>query len=278
MATVEQNLEIWNSSYEWREDGDEWSSPWGGAESQWWGSLFPRLHAFVPCGNILEIAPGFGRWTQYLKDLCQHLTVVDLTQRCIDRCQERFAGVPHITYAVNDGKSLAMVADCSVDFVFSFDSLVHAESDVLEAYLGQLAKKLKPDGVGFIHHSNSLRYRGYFKLARRLPRGRIFLARKGLLTDDHGRALSMSAELFAHYCKEAGLQCLSQEIVNWGSNHLIDCISVFARKGSRWDRPCRIVENKGFMREARHLREFAGLYTGYPPQSKPPGRAQTAAA
>jgi cyclopropane fatty-acyl-phospholipid synthase-like methyltransferase len=39
------------------------------------------------------------------------------------------------------------------DFVFSFDSLVHVESDVIENYLTQLAKKLKPNGIGFIHHS-----------------------------------------------------------------------------------------------------------------------------
>lgn len=273
MPTVEQNLEIWNSTYKWREDGDEWSSPWGGAESQWWGSLFPRLHSFVPCQTILEIAPGFGRWTQFLKDLCQQLIVVDLTQRCIDRCRERFAGISHISYAVNNGKSLEMVADSSVDFVFSFDSLVHAESDVLEAYLEQLARKLKPGGVGFIHHSNSLRYRNYFSLARRLPRGRSFLARRGFLKDDHGRALSMSAELFNRYCDRTGLQCLSQEIVNWGASSLIDCISVFARKGSRWDRACQIVENPGFMREARSIRQYSSLYTGYPPIPKSVGHA-----
>jgi len=38
--------------------------------------------------------------------------------------------------------------------VFSLDSLDHAEGDVMEAYLGQLAHKLTPNGVGFIHHSN----------------------------------------------------------------------------------------------------------------------------
>ena len=47
-----------------------------------------------------------------------------------------------------------MVEDGSIDFVFSFDSLVHVEADVLDAYLDQLARKLTPDGVGFIHHSN----------------------------------------------------------------------------------------------------------------------------
>ncbi len=37
-----------------------------------------------PPATILEIAPGYGRWTQYLKDLCDQLVVVDLAERCID--------------------------------------------------------------------------------------------------------------------------------------------------------------------------------------------------
>ena len=35
------------------------------------------------------------------------------------------------------------VADNSVDFVFSFDSLVDPDRDVIESYLRELAKKLK---------------------------------------------------------------------------------------------------------------------------------------
>ena len=37
-----------------------------------------------------------------------------------------------------------MIQDKSIDFVFSFDSLVHAEAEVIEAYLNQLAMKLQP--------------------------------------------------------------------------------------------------------------------------------------
>jgi hypothetical protein len=46
-----------------------------------------------------------------------------------------------------------MIADGSIDLAFSFDSLVHAEADVLSFYLAQLATKLRSDGVAFIHHS-----------------------------------------------------------------------------------------------------------------------------
>ncbi len=72
----------------------------------------------------------------------------------MSRAKKRFISNDNIEYHINDGKSLEQIQDESIDFAFSFDSLVHAESDVIQAYLEQLGKKLKPDGVGFIHHSN----------------------------------------------------------------------------------------------------------------------------
>jgi hypothetical protein len=56
--------------------------------------------------------------------MCDTLTVVDLNEKCISACKTRFAGVAHIRYHVNDGRSLSMVPDESVDFAVSFDSLV----------------------------------------------------------------------------------------------------------------------------------------------------------
>ena len=78
--------------------------------------------------------------------------------------------MPHISYHVNDGKSLAMVPDESVNFAFSFDSLVHADLDVLRAYLVELRNKLSPDGVAFLHHSNIGAYARRWAVQNHLPR------------------------------------------------------------------------------------------------------------
>src|SRR5205085_9880200 len=120
-----------------------------------------------------------------------------------------------------------MVPDKSIDFVFSFDSLVHAEIDVLEEYLIQLADKLKPDGVGFIHHSNLGVYRFYSYMKSILPRGTGLLRKLGLVENDGLRAISMTAESFEQCAKKVGLQCVTQEIINWNSERLIDCFSTF---------------------------------------------------
>ena len=217
----------------------------------------------------MEIGPGFGRWTHFLKDLCDRLIVVDLSEKCIRACQHLFRHCSHISYHINDGLALEAAVDGSVDFVFSFDSLVHAEMDVIESYLKQLAAKMTPNGVGFIHHSNLGEYATYFSLLKKIPKGKIrdFLSNLRIIErKSHWRAFSMSAERFARIAFEAGLRCISQEIVNWKTSpkRLIDCLSVFTSKGSIWERPHQLIRNDGFMREAAYLSTLSRLYgTGF---------------
>ena len=254
MPGVDENRTNFGSDWDWSRRGDEWSRWWGGTPALWHAGILPRIHEFVPTGTILEIAPGFGRWTQYLKDLAERLVIVDLAEECIEGCRERFADATNISYHVNDGRSLEMVADGSIDFAFSFDSLVHVEDDVLTAYLNQLATKLKPDGVGFIHHSNIGSYPRSLRIARRAPARTLGpLMRRGVLINlPAWRAESVTAELFATRCEQAGLACVSQELVNWEfGRQLIDAFSVFTPRGSTWEQPRRTLRNRRFTDEAR---------------------------
>lgn len=268
MPSVQENLAMWDTS-DWARSGEEWSQGWGGSLAAWRVSLFPRMSAYLPVHRALEIAPGFGRWTQYLKDSCDELTVVDLTPKCIEACRQRFAAESHIRYGVNDGRSLPMVADQSVDFAFSFDSLVHAEAGDIESYVKELRRVLSKDGVAFLHHSNAGRYRRFFGFTRSLPRGQHFLRRNGIIRDDGWRALSMTAELFREFCQRHGLHCNSQEIISWGHSWLLDCISVVTLPRSRFARPTQVVENREFYREAPYIGQWSRLYL--PPETKRAG-------
>jgi 2-polyprenyl-3-methyl-5-hydroxy-6-metoxy-1,4-benzoquinol methylase len=262
VPTLNENLQNWTTTWDWSQNGDEWSRWWGDTPSLWYGALLPRVHSMVPAGTILEIAPGYGRWTQYLKDMSEHLVIVDLTDQCIAHCRERFRSAANITYHVNDGRSLAMVDDRSIDFVFSFDSLVHAEPEVIGGYLSQLADKLSPDGIGFMHHSNAGSLKTASALTRRIP-NRFFdlLVRRGLAVNLAAwRDDRMSAGSFRRQCDAAGLACVGQELVSWEhGGYLIDCFSVFTRRGSRWDRPIEVLRNPMFVAEARRM---ARLYAG----------------
>jgi ubiquinone/menaquinone biosynthesis C-methylase UbiE len=268
MPSVEENLNVWDG-FDWTEEGEEWSRLWGGSRAAWQASLFPRIHSYLPVKRGLEIAPGFGRWTEYLKDSCEELTLVDLTPRCIEHCQRRFAAEKNIKYAVNDGKSLPMVADRSIDFAFSFDSLVHADADAIEGYVKELSRVLAADGVAFIHHSNAGEYKSYFSLMRKLPRGKNFLQRVGVIRDDSWRGLTVTAELFRQFCKTYGLHCNSQELISWTHSWPIDCLSVVTLPGSKRLRPTQIIENRQFYREVRYIGNWSKLYVDAGKNIKP---------
>ncbi|HPO93618.1 MAG TPA: class I SAM-dependent methyltransferase [Phycisphaerales bacterium] len=248
---VHGNRNYW-SKYDWPEAGDEWSKPWGGSENMWYCALFPRFRSFLPTGRILEIAPGFGRVTNYLRKYCEHIDIVDLVPKCIEACRQRFAGDNHIGYHVNDGRSLAMIPDNSVDFAISWDSLVHVEHETVREYLRQIATKLKPGAIGFIHHSNFGMQ--FDTIAHEL--------------DKHvlgGRRPSMTAEKFRADCKAFGLRCLSQELVPWTEpGLLIDSFSLFMRPNagedpSRWPEPT-VIERTDWGYEVASAARIGSLY------------------
>jgi SAM-dependent methyltransferase len=257
MPSVDSNLVAWGRRYGWPEGGDEWSAWWGGSDAMWVAALLPRIQSFVPTATVLEIGPGFGRWTRYLKDLADHLVIVDLVERCIDNCRARFAGATNIEFHVNDGRSLDMVPDASVDLAISIDSLVHADAGVLQSYLTALATKLTRDGVGLFHHSNLGAYEHVVAISKRMPpRARAMLERRGYIPDvGRWRDESMTASRFSELCASAGLRCVGQEKISWeGGPFMTDTLSLFTAPGSKWDRPYRLFSNHRFHDEARRMR------------------------
>jgi len=122
--------------------------------------------SFVLKGRILEIAPGHGRWTQFLQDHCTSLIGVDLATTCVSECRSKFKSDPRLHFEVGDGRKLPMVTDASIDFAFSFDSLVHAEADILESYASELARVLKPNAIAFLHHSKPRDFDRTFNLGK----------------------------------------------------------------------------------------------------------------
>jgi SAM-dependent methyltransferase len=209
MATLVENKNTWNSLYDWSSAGDEWSVPWGTAHAQWAGCLYPRIFPFLK-GCILEIAPGYGRWTQFLREHCTSLIGVDLAARCVNECRSKFKSDPRLHFEVGDGRTLPMVIDTSVDFAFSFDSLVHAEADVLESYTSELARVLKPNAIAFLHHSNLAGRRSIWdKLKRRWAGVHIDFT--------PWRASSMSARAMREFAERVGMSCVQQELIPWST-------------------------------------------------------------
>ncbi len=178
-----------------------------------------------------------------------------------------------------------MVEDGSVDFAFSFDSLVHVEAEIIAAYLKELAKKLKRGAFAFLHHSNLGTYRNSIWLPKAIERQQpigpnggnpapmtrsLWLRRRlrskltdwGLPNTFDNRAESVCAKVFREACDAAGLECRSQELVNWNHGRsLIDCFSVVTRAAGQSHRPPRLLKNPHFMDEAERARRTTELYS-----------------
>ena len=103
MPEIAWNKSHWDGEYQWNVGGEEWSAAWGGSEAQWFGSIYPRLHRLLPAKHVLEIAPGFGRWTRFLIDGSESFTGIDLSSAAIEHCERRFAGASNAKFHLNDG-------------------------------------------------------------------------------------------------------------------------------------------------------------------------------
>ena len=251
MPSIEDNKRRW-TEFAWEAGGDEWSRSWGGSDRLWHGTIWPRVGAFLPAPTILEIAPGHGRVTHHLAGLCERLVLVDLLESCVESCRSHFADHPHVECHVNDGRSLAMLADDSVDVAVSWDSLVHAERYVVASYLKELARVLRIGGVAFLHHSNLNEHR------------KPFSGKLGV-DNPHWRAESVCAEIVRKDAANAGLECLAQELIPWGGDVLNDCFSLI-RKPASTDRPSTtsVITNRDFEREVTHIARLGALYSSNP--------------
>ena len=290
MPSLEWNQRKWDQEHGWQEGGDEWSHAWGDADMQWRWVLEPRLRHYLPARRIVEIAPGYGRWTHYLGGYCDHLTGVDISSNCVARCRERFSNRTHMTFFEGDGSSLPMVDGQTADLIFSFDSLVHVEIDVLRGYLQEIARCLAENGVAFIHHSNLGAYRRFFSAVKSVkawvspPKDAVLaetpssempkeqgpkksnkaveqLRHLFWLDSDRSRGISVTAGVVRREAEVLGLTTISQETITWGTRRTIDCITVLGRKGDGWQ-PSECRQNPFFNRDAAAAKAIANLYRG----------------
>jgi len=179
-------------------------------EVQWQTLILPLLQG-MDFSVVVDLAAGYGRNTVKLLEHAGEVIVVDINRECIEYCQRRFANDKQVKYLHTDGASLKGIADSTVTLMYSFDAMVHFDSDVVRAYLLEFVRVLRPGGRCFCHHSNFVERPG--GTIEGLPHSRNF----------------MSAELFAHYSLKAGLSVRQQRILDWGGYSKLDCISILEK-------------------------------------------------
>ena len=139
-----------------KKEGELYGLHWGDPEKTprlaWVRDTF-CLPYIDPNGVAVEIGPGGGRWTRYLKDFGK-LYAVDFHKELLDELAENFTE-PNIVPIQNSGTDLPGIEADSVDFVFSYGVFVHLEQDVIDAYLAEIHRVLRPEtGRALIQYSD----------------------------------------------------------------------------------------------------------------------------
>jgi SAM-dependent methyltransferase len=200
--SAEQNRARWDD-WDWASAGEEWT-----ASPEWKQALIDDVLArWMPRGGtILEIGPGGGRWSAALLERASRLILVDVSERPLELCRERFAGADNVAFIRSSGSDLASVADGSVDAVWSFDVFVHVAPVDQAKYLEEIARVLAPGGVVAIHHADG-RNRGY-------------------APSRQGWRSPMSRGLFASLASDSGLR-VERQLDSWGPDGRYD-LSAYA--------------------------------------------------
>jgi ubiquinone/menaquinone biosynthesis C-methylase UbiE len=144
------NRERW-TGWDWRDRGEEWT-----VSAEWKQALIDDvLLARIPEGAVvLEIGPGVARWSAVLHARARRLILVDVSDRPLALCRERFAGAENVQYVMSSGNDLPGVAGSSVDAIWSFDVFVHVAPVDQARYLAEVSRVLAPGGVAVIHHAD----------------------------------------------------------------------------------------------------------------------------
>ena len=191
------NRDRW-THWDWTGGGEEWN-----ASAEWKQVLIDYvLIVWIPEDQVvLEIGPGAGRWSAVLQPRARRLILVDVTERALALCRERFAAAANVEYALSSGNDLPGIPDSSIDAIWSFDVFVHVAPVDQAAYLAEVARVLTAGGVAVIHHAD----------------GRNV----GNLPSRQGWRSPMSRNLFATLAAECGLTVETQ-IDSWGPDGLYD--------------------------------------------------------
>jgi len=170
-------------------------------------SSFYKMFKQMDTSNIIELACGRGRHVSMYDKIAGHITLVDILDKNIEYCKKRFKDKGNISYYCNNGTDLSDLADSTYTSLFTYDAMVHFELLDIASYLKEFYRVLKAGSYVLVHHSNNTsNYKVSFE--------------NGI----HGRNY-MSRDIFAYLAYRNGFEIVRQEIIDWGGQKDLDCIS-----------------------------------------------------
>jgi SAM-dependent methyltransferase len=102
----------------------------------------------------VEIGSGLGRVVRSLADRFDHVIGIDIAPEMVERAGQLVQD-PRVEFRLGDGRSLAGIADGSVDLVLSFTVLQHIpDPAIIEGYVREAGRVLRPGGLFVFQWNN----------------------------------------------------------------------------------------------------------------------------
>ena len=130
--------------------GDEWA-PAGDLEEV----LREYLYPYVSNETVAaEIGVGGGRVAALVAPRVRLLHCIDVSPEMIVHAREKLEGRDNVDFLVVDEPRLPQEWSAQIDFVYSFDVLVHLDLKTIWRYLLECTRVLRPGGFALIHTTN----------------------------------------------------------------------------------------------------------------------------
>ena len=178
---------------------------WG--DSSKFKPLFEKLDLTV----TLELACGHGRHAEIVQPMAGKLILMDVFQDNLDVCKRRLSDKSNVVYLLGNGFSFDPVEDRTVSAIYCYDAMVHFAPKLVESYIKDVSRVLKPGGMALFHHSN-------YVAPVNQHYGRNPNARN-----------KMTRDLFNSYAKGVKLDIVEAFEMSWGGHTDLDGVTLLRR-------------------------------------------------
>lgn len=174
-------------------------------------TIFRRQFDRLNLESVIELACGHGRHAEQIAARCGRLTLMDIHEDNISFCRERLKGHANVQFVLNSGFDFRPVEDSSTTAIFCYDAMVHFSPDIVESYLLDARRVLRPGGMALLHHSNYS-----------APLDQHY----GL--NPHARN-HMTEQLFRELVGKSDLKIVDTVAIAWGHDQELDRVSLLRR-------------------------------------------------
>jgi ubiquinone/menaquinone biosynthesis C-methylase UbiE len=104
---------------------------------------------------VLDLGCGYGRFIEFYAPLVSFVYGIDVTDYIIEICKTKYAEIKNVEFIKNNGYSLEMIDDNSIDLVSCYTVFQHIPRKATQSYLKEFSRILKSDGRIIIQFSGA---------------------------------------------------------------------------------------------------------------------------